>query len=256
VVLDDLLVELRENLLHDRSDQVAGTSDRLWSDVTLVRYIDEAQRRFARRSLCIRDATIPKFTQITTVANQNYYTLDPAVVAVISARFAGDIADLKRAGHSQFDTYSTPDSYFFDPSYLSTVPPAKPLAWATDEETAADPHGSVGVVKIRLFPTPDAVHAGVIVNMRVCRLPQTRLTTGELTVYPEIPEDYHIPMLDYAAYLALRIVDHEMGDAARAAEFLKSFEAHVDEARQELLRKMFTPHAWGFGRGGWQWEGN
>ena len=55
--LGELLQELRCNVLHDRSDQVAGGSDYLWSDETLVRYIDEAHRRFARRSWIIRDNT-------------------------------------------------------------------------------------------------------------------------------------------------------------------------------------------------------
>jgi len=256
MVLDDLLTELRENILHDRSDLVAGTSDRLWSDVTLVKYIDEAQRRFARRTLCITDGTTPQFTQITTVTGQSQYTLDPVVVAVKSARFDTDPLDLLRAGHSQFDTYRTPDDQFFDPLFLARVPPGKPIAWATDEETASDAKGSVGVVRLRLFPLPTPAFAGKVVRLRVCRLPKTRLTAGELTAYPEIPEDYHIPMLDYAAYLALRIVDHEMGDPARASEFLRSFEAHVTEARAEMLRKLFQPHLWGFGRSGWTWQGN
>lgn len=256
MVLDDLLTELRENILHDRSDLVAGSSDRLWSDVTLVRYIDEAQRRFARRSLCIRDATTPQFTRFLTVANQKVYTLDPAVVAVMSARFEGDTADLIRAGHSQFDTYRTPDSQFFNPAQFTTLPPGKPLAWSTDEETAADSKGSVGVVRLRLFPEPSATFAAKTISLRVCRLPKNHLTEGELDKYPEIPEDYHIPMLDYAAYLALRIVDHDMGDPPRAAEFLASFEAHITEARAEMLRKNFTPQPWGFGRGGWTWETN
>lgn len=256
MILDDLLVELRENMLHDRSDLVAGTSDRLWSDVTLVKYIEEAQRRFARRSLCIIDGTTPQFARFTTVALQGTYTLDPAVVAVKSLRFDEDAFDLVRGGHSQFDTYRTPDNVLFDSAQFTILPPAKPLAWSTDEETAADSTGSFGVVRVRLFPKPSTTYAGKTISMRVARLPKVRLTAANLSVYPEIPEDYHLPMLDYAAYLALRIVDHEMGDPARASEFLNSFEAHVTEARAEMLRKNFTPHPWGFGRGGWTWTGN
>jgi hypothetical protein len=256
MLLDDLLRILREDILHDRSDQVAGDTDYLWSDTTLVAYIDEAQRRFARRSLCIRDATTPSLTQVTLVTNQTEYTLNPSVIAVISARFTGDTADLARGGHAQFDTYHTPDTYFFNPSDLSTLPPGKPLAWATDEGTAANSTGSVGVIMFRAYPVPSSTYAGQIINLRVCRMPQTRLVASELDVYPEIPEEYHIPMLDYAAYLALRIVDHDLGNPARANEFLTSFEGHVIEARNEMLRKMFTPHPWGFGRDGWSFVGN
>ena len=49
--LGDLLEELRENILHDRSDRIAGDTDQLWSDRTLVRYINEAERKMAREAL-------------------------------------------------------------------------------------------------------------------------------------------------------------------------------------------------------------
>src|ERR1700675_3251857 len=109
--LGDLLLYLREKILHDRSDQISGTSDYLWSDTTLVRYIDEAQRRLARQTLIIRDGTTPQCCQITLVApaldplpGQVEYPMDPSVLAVLSARLAGDKADLARAGHTAFDT--------------------------------------------------------------------------------------------------------------------------------------------------------
>jgi hypothetical protein len=50
--LSDLLDELRNNILYDRSDSVSGDPDQLWSDATLVRYINEAQRRFAKSWSC------------------------------------------------------------------------------------------------------------------------------------------------------------------------------------------------------------
>ena len=53
--LGDLIEELRENILHDRSDRVEGSEDdQLWSDKTLVRYINEAQTRFAKKTTCLR----------------------------------------------------------------------------------------------------------------------------------------------------------------------------------------------------------
>jgi hypothetical protein len=63
-------------------------------------------------------------------------------------------------------------------------------------------------------------------------------------------------MLDWAAYLALRIVDHDLGDPARAQEFKASFEDAAHKARLLALRKMFTPLQHGFGRGGWSWGDN
>lgn len=261
--LGDLLLELRENILHDRSDQVAGSSDYLWSDTTLVRYIDEAQRRLARQTLIIRDGTTPQCCQIALVApapdpaaGQIEYPMDPSVMAVLSARFTGDTTDLARAGHSAFDTYHEPDPRFFDPSQLAARQPGKPLAFATDEYLTADVNGSIGVPNFRVYPAPINDYNGQVINLRVVRLPINRFSLKDLAVYPEVPEDYHMLMLDWAAYLALRIVDADGADPARAKEFEDHFEAQCLKIRREVMRKLFTPALWGFGRNGWSWQGN
>lgn len=252
--LGDLLDELRSNILHDKSKQISGPSDYLWSDTTLIRYINESQRRFARRTLCIRDKNTPQCCQIKTVAGQDEYPLDPSVIAVMSVRMAGDKADLARAGHSAFDTYHMPDSRFFDPAQFSNLPPGKPLAYATDETLLENDFGSMGVVSLRLYPVIAAPYDKIIATMRVCRLPIAPLTSDDLDAVPEIPHDYHLDMLDWAAYLALRVVDLDMGAPQRALEFKASFEDHVTQARKENMRKLFAPAQWGFGRAGWTWE--
>ena len=254
--LGDLLSELRENILHDRSKQIAGSSDFLWSDTTLIRYINEAQRRFARRTLCIRDKNTPQCCQITTVAGQDEYPLDPSVIAVMSVRMTGDKADLARAGHSAFDTYHMPDNRFFDPGQLDQLSPGKALAYATDETLLENDFGSMGVVSLRLYPMIASPYDKIVGTMRVCRLPLVPLTLDDLDASPEIPRDYHLDMLDWAAYLALRIVDVDAGSPARAQEFKASFEDHVMQARKENMRKMFSPQLWAFGRNGWGYEAN
>src|SRR5208282_4738627 len=154
--LGALLYELRRGKLRDTSAQVEGsTSDYLWSDTQLVGYINEAHRRFARRSHVIRDYTTVAVTQITTVdgtltsPNSSQYTLHPSVVEVITARLSADpvtgiwpTTDIARAGHDGFDNYHHPDTYFFDPNMLTNLPPGKPLAWSTDESVVADSNGS------------------------------------------------------------------------------------------------------------------
>lgn len=252
--LSDLLTELRENILHDRSDRVAGSPDYLWSDATLVRYINEAQRRFARKGLVIRDKTTPDVTQVTLQTGVDEYTLHPSVLAVISARLSTDPADLARAGHSAFDTYRQPDPYFFDTSALTSLQPGKPLAYGTDETLGLDDNDSVSSVVLRVYPVPSAAYNNAIIKLRVVRLPVDDLTTNNLNAVPEIPQDHHLEMLDWAAYLALRIVDIDGGAPNRAAEFRASFEAHVKEARDAAMRKLFTPSQWGFGRNGFSWE--
>lgn len=258
MTLGDLLAELRNNLLHDRSDQVAGAaSDYLWDDKTLVRYINEAHRRFARRSLCIRDASTTAATQITTVAGQDQYPLHPAVIAVLSLRMAGDNQDLPRAGHDGFSNYHTPDPLFFDPAALSTLPAGKARAWSTDESVLADTNGSFSVMTLRLFPIIAAPYDNIVGSLRVIREPLTDLSLSNLKAVPEVPAAHHLDMLDWAAYLALRSVDTDVAGAGatqRAAELAARFEAHCQDLRKEVMRKLFTPLQFGFGRNGWSWE--
>lgn len=251
--LGELVQELRENILHDRSNRVAGASDQLWSDATLVRYIDEAQRRLAREGLVIRDANHPDVTTVNLVAGVDEYPLHPSVLAVISARQEGDTADLARAGHAAFQTYRQPDTYFFDPSSLSALPPGKPLAFSTDEYLRMDEDGSTGTVNLRVYPVPAAGQLAPI-KLRVVRLPVERLSVKNLYGVPEVPEIHHLEMLDWAAYLALRIVDTDGGMPNRAMEFRTSFEDTVRKARNAAMRKMFAPLQWGFGRNGFSWE--
>ena len=94
---------------------------------------------------------------------------------------------------------------------------------------------------------------GNVLRLRVVRKPLDRLTVGSPSARPEIPEDYHIEMLDWAAYLALRIVDDDAGSPRRAADFKATFEESVRKARTEVMRKLFAPMDWGFGRGGFSW---
>lgn len=250
--LGELLDELRNNILHDRSDRIEGSSDYLWTDATLKRYINEAQRRFARKGLILRDGKTPEVTEVTLVTNQTEYTLHQSVLGVISAKLVGDPADLARAGHAALDTYRQPDSYYFDPSQLSSLQPGKPLAFSTDETLGADDNDSVGAISLRIYPAPTAAYNGQKIKLRVVRLPIDPLTSNAQV--PEIPEDHHLEMLDWAAYLALRIVDHDAGNPGRANEFRASFEDHVRNARNSAMRKLFAPLQWGFGRNGFTWD--
>jgi hypothetical protein len=268
--LGDLLDELRHGILHDASDQVSGAIDYLWSDKRLTRYIDEAHKRFARYSLCLRDATTPEVCQVQLVALQKTYDLHPSIVAVLSACHAGDTSDLARAGHTAFSTYYRPDNYFFDTSFLASLPPGRVRAYSTDESISRDTGGTLKRITLRVYPEPEPVEATVL-NLRVVRLPLQTLSiapyswvkdipasgpeyNSTLGVIPEVPDEHHMEMLDWAAHLALRIIDHDAEDQNRSQLFAQSFQAKVDDARKLAMRKMFNPSLWGFGRNGWSYE--
>lgn len=250
--LGELRQLLRGAILNDRTDRISGTSDYLWEDETLNTYINEAQRRFAVKGLIIRDGSTDSVTKITLVSGQTEYTLHPSVIAVVSAKRDDQQADLTRVGHSLLGAYRAPADNWTDPNSYIGLPPGPTLAFSTDEELATNGEGSMEVVRLRVYPTPRDDEAGKTIRLRVMRKPLAPMTAD--ADVPELPEDHHIEMLDWAAYLALRIVDDDAGSPRRAAEFAQSFEDHVQKARITMMRKLFAPMPWGFGRGGYTWS--
>lgn len=253
MTLQDLLDELGDSILRDRSDMMSGPEDQLWPDDMLVKYINEAEGLLARKGLVIRDASTPAVVEVELIAGVTQYTLHPSVVAVISAKVDGDAGDLARAGHSTFSTFQRADALFFDPSQLSILQPGKPLAFSTDEQLDIV-SGKSGIVSLRAYPEPSADYDGTLLRLRVVRKPITLLTLADLDASPEVPEDYHLGLLDWAAYRALRNLDSDAGAVEKADKYKKAFDDMVEQARTDTLRKLFAPLQWGFGRNGFAWE--
>lgn len=248
--LAELLQLLRGPILNDRSDRASGTSDYLWTDETLITYINEAQRRFAVQGLVLRDATTPEVTKVTLVPGQSVYPLHESVIAVLSARRDALQADLNRVGHAALGAYRAPSDSWVDPATVTGLPAGVTLAYSTDEGLSNLDSDALARVSLRVYPTPAEAD---IVRLRVVRKPLEKLVAPAGSQTLEIPEDHHIEMLDWAAYLALRIVDDDAGSAKRAMDFRATFEQHVKEARTLAMRKLFAPMEWGFGRGGFSW---
>lgn len=254
MTLGELLTLLRESILNDRTDRASGSSDYLWTDSTLVTYINEAQRRFAVRSLSLRDGSTDEATLVTLVEGQTLYNLHPAVMAVMSAKLTARDTMLQRVGHGLLDVYRNPTDRWVDPAGFIALPPGTTLAYSTDEAMNDVNGDTFNQITLRIYPKPSAEMAGQTIRLRVVRKPLAQLSVDALSAVPEIGEDHHIELLDWAAYLALRIVDDDAGAPKRAAEFAASFESHVTEAKKLAMRKMFAPIGWGFGRGGFTWD--
>lgn len=254
VNLAEALDELATNVLRDRSAIVSGPNDQLWSDETLVRYINDAYFRFARQSLCLRDDATPAVTQVELDTDTRRYELHPAVVAVISARYDTDTNDLPRIGRLGLPGQPMLDAPFqgWDPS-ASVSTPGRPRAYWTDEGVVMK---DTARALLMLDNTPTAAEAGLIIQMRVCRVPLEQLTLDDLDAKILIPEEYHFDMLDWAAYRALRNHDADTELRQKADSHKDAFEATVQRVKVEMLRKMFAPLGWGFGRNGFTWSGN
>lgn len=229
MILRDLLAELRDNILRDTSTALTSANDdSLWSDETLVRYIRDAEEKFASSTLCLRDIATPALCQLTLVAGQADYPLDRRVLVVYAASHG-----LLQLGHG---TYASRYGQVGDLSpayarYESDVT-GTPKIFYTDRATA-----SLGV-----YPTPDADAALTPVKLQVARLPLNPLSTANLDAEPEIPSEYHLDLLEWAAWRALRNHDADVdADAnnltivmARTGAHKKRFEEAVAECKRRF----------------------
>jgi len=242
------LDELRGSILRDVSLKKAGPGDQYWSDDALIQYIDEAQRRFARRTFCLRDNRNPDVTQFKLLEGVDTYTLHPKVVYVQSIRLVGDYYDLSRITHDTSFIPSDNQADVFSAAVLSK--PSHPIAFSTDEGIDLDnDHATV----LKVYPIPTAADAGIVAGMRVSRLPLNDVTLSGLSNDLEIPGDYQLDMLEWAAWRALRNWDIDAEDRAKAAQHRTRFDEAVKECRRDIWRKIFQPVKWRFGEAGFSY---
>lgn len=244
------LKELRENILRDKSDLISGDTDRLWSDDTLLRYIKQGERRFARQTLCLRDSTTASVCQVKLKAGVKTYQLHWSVVAVLSARYDADDFDLQRAGHAIIGQVAPPEFLNFDPATNYTLPPGRPSAYYTDETLV---YAGSGRVTISMYPVPGTDQEGKIVQLRVCRLPLTDYSVNGLDTECEIPEDYELDPLQWAAHLATMNHDGDAGSSVKSDKHEGAFNTAVLAATREIRRKIFAQMSHRFGMGGFSY---
>lgn len=246
------LEELRVNLLKDDATLASGPDDSLWSDATLLRYWNDGISRFARESLVLRDNTTPEVVEITLVEGQTEYTLHPAILSVISAKYSTSAYDMPRVGHSLLN-YSRPnDPWWFNSTTADAWSPGPTLAYTTDETLNTD----VGsAVVLRLWPAPSAAEEELIIHLRVARMPLVSLSLDKLKACPEIPAAYHLDSLEWAAYRAFRTGDVD-GASDKATMHRSRFEEAIAEVMKDTRRKLHAPMHWGFGQNGFTWSSN
>lgn len=250
MLLREELYELRNNILRDQSDQIAGMSDNLWTDESLLRYIRDGERRFARQTLCIRDGTSPAITQVILKAGVISYPLHKSILAILSARYNTDQFDIQRSGHAVVSEFNPPEFLTYDPSTGFNPQPGRPVAFFTDETTV---FAGSGKVTLSVYPAPSAVEDGNILHLRAIRYPLRGYTTADLEVESEIPEDYQLDCLEWAAYRALRHFDADAGAATPAEHHKDAFDEAVLNARIEIKRKLFANVTFRYGTNGFQY---
>ena len=244
MTLSDLLDELRSNVLRDRSALVAGTSDHLWSDSTLLRYIKDGERRFARQALCLRDSTTAAVTHVKLNVGVTTYPLHASVIAVLSARYNTDTFDIQRSGHALVSQFTPPEFLTYDPSTGFNAQPGRPIAFYTDETLV---YAGAGKVTLSVYPVPSATEDGTVLYLRTIRNPMTVYSLDNLNSESEIPEDYQFDCLQWAAYRATMNHDADAGDSVKAQAHKDAFDDAITNARKELKRTLFANSTFRYG---------
>lgn len=236
--LRDLLTELRKNILRDVSTAVDGrvADGSLWDDDTLILYIRDAEEKFAVGTLCLRDSISPDVTRVQIAAGEPDYKLDRRVIAVYSAKLDGRV----NLGRTTYSTRygSVPNITPTSASYESQTT-GEPRLFYTDKDT-----GYVG-----FYPTPSVDQADLEVRLQVARLPMNPLTRNNMNAEPEIPQEYHLDLLEWATWRALRNHDADIdGDPAniqiimaRMSQHKKRFEDAVAECKRKI-KYLTTQH--------------
>lgn len=244
--LRELLYELRHNILRDAPDMVvdldtpegvAAYQDALlWTDATLIRYINDAYYQFARATMCLKDKVTTSVCDLTLVAGQAEYVLSPLVLSVLSVKLPGN-RSLQRLGHGVLNGVNQDIAWRY--AHAGTVSGA-PNSFTTDE----------AVQTLLLYPTPDATQNGLVANMRVARLPLELLALPDddedPAPVPELHEQYHLDMLEWAAWRALRNHDTDGENMRKASAHKTRFTQAVDQAKKEHKLAVFTPPQFNF----------
>lgn len=191
--LDELIKQFRNYM----DDKVAPY---LWDDDEVILYINEAEREAARRSRCLTDSLDPEICYLPVKAGQSVYKLDKRILYV------------RRMKTDKHDRLLTPVR-----AHLLECHDNKWESRTGRVENVVMDHNSRSVTLYRV-PSEDQT-----IRMTVVRLPVRKMAS--LSDEPEIPEEYHLAMLNYAYYLAYSKQDVEGNSEDRAQMFYNRFEA-------------------------------
>jgi hypothetical protein len=186
MTLAELLDETARYRLRDRSDQISGVGDNLWPDEVLVRYLNQAQEQFCRRTHALTGER-----DVTLVVDTASYTLPTDMFMVYSGRVTGQNNDLR---YDRNRRVALPATTKGTPRYMDTDDPSKTL---------------------RVYPTPDATGTLILFGA----LLPTVLDINTPNQESDVPSQYHEALVDYAVFKALSNRDVDggaVGDSDRA----------------------------------------
>lgn len=248
MTLAELLDFIGVELLDDRTEMLEGESDEVWSDTSIVRRLNEAQRVLCRDAWVLEDTDLDrvdpetgeKICQIQLIENQTDYSFSKHILHIKSMKLSDTDVDMTRVGYN--DNRIRADRWEQDPQYWDVNAAViensgRPTRYSTDRGTR--------VVKVRA--KPDATAALLQLNMVVVRMPVYKLSLDNTTACPEVPEEYHEMIGQYAAG---KLLQHPTVDASMRSlgmTWVKDFEEFCKKARIDRERRQQSMPQFRFG---------
>lgn len=229
--LSDLLDYTAKEFLDDRTDILDGDPDEIWSDTTIVRYLNEAQNRLCRRSWVLVDLGHATAGVIVLKTGVTTYPIHKSVLRIMSATPEDTQIPLGRSTDSRLQFSVADDPDFFDVNLPYTQTPGRPVAFATDAATRL----------LRVDRAPSATENGLRLLLKTVRLPSCALSLEDTDAEPEVAEEYHLWLPMYAAGRCLTHPNVDSSAKREGRQFLADFEALVKEARQDRTRAEMAP---------------
>lgn len=203
--ISELITIIREDYLSDTFEGWEDASDAekddqfLWTDKTLLRYINEAQKQACNRTDFLFD---DEEFSITLVAGSPSYAIDQKIVFIEQVTFDDRVTARHRS----------------KTSFQADNP-----GWRTDESMEGkDLSFVIRNRKLRIHPIPDAIDAGKLLKLDVYRLPLETITTENDEL--EIPEEFHRDLILWVLHEAYLKQDAEGYDPKRSAGYLAEFD--------------------------------
>lgn len=220
-MLPQTLLELREATRDRLNDH--GKVKPKWSDATIDRALNEAEREACERARLLRDEFTDAITKIEATAAVAAYLLHPSIFEIDGAYNETDGRVLTEA--------SEPELYQQDSQWRTR----------TGSNTCEYVVQALPNERLRLLLVPVPSVAATI-RLQVYRYPRYTMTSNGDE--PEIGAQHHDGLVEWAVYRCFSVKDPDLYDPQKAAdaqaEFTKLFGIKIDANIRRRLREKRT----------------
>jgi hypothetical protein len=193
--VSDLITIIREDYCRD-----TNTKRPEWTDASLIRKFDAAQKQACNRANLLFDDTTTAYTRITLVSGRASYDIDPRVTTIEGVIFDGD----KLTQKTQEELDRTQPTWRTDTGMLNKTV-----------------YFVIRGRKIRFNYVPDATDAGEVITLEVYRLPDEDIKSTSQE--PELPEENHRDLIYWVLHENYRKQDADDFNQEKSDYFLGRF---------------------------------